>query len=90
MPDLRIATVDDRYKDEVVECLEKLLEAAKQGKIISICYTCERPCNAVSYGSTTIKDCYTLLGFLSRMVHVTNLSLDERSVPTDLFNGDAS
>lgn len=81
---VKLADRDQAYRDEVVDKLEKLLEAAKQGRILSIVYACEQSGNTVTFGGTRIKDRYTLLGFLAHKMFLTLQSIDEDATPSDL------
>ena len=84
---LRTVDPDDGYKREVVERLEKLLRAARDGEVLSLSYVCERPGGAVTVGSTRIKDRYMLLGYLAYAQHQTALSIDEDGVPSQIGEG---
>lgn len=83
---VKLAEPDDAFRKEVVEKLEDLLASAREGKILSIVYACERPGDEVSVGCSRIKDRYRIKGYLDHLSFMTSLSLHDDSVPTDLFD----
>lgn len=86
---IKLATRDKSYQAEVVECLKRLLAAAKQGEILSITYACERPGGNVTTGGTTIKDRLTLLGIFSHQAWLVNQALDNDAASDRLDGSDA-
>jgi hypothetical protein len=69
--------VKREFNKEVVECLEGLLEEAKKGEVLSICYIVERPGNVMSFLASPSEDRFKQIGAATRMVYELNLELDE-------------
>lgn len=89
MAEIKVVDPNEAYKAEVIDCLERLLASAHEGKILSVTYVCERPGNEVTCGGTRTKDRYLMLGFLSHMMFLFHRNLDDEAVPTTLFDDEA-
>lgn len=86
---VKLAERDAAYRKEVVGRLEALLQAAKDGEILSIVYACERPGNEVTVGCSRIKDRYVILGYLAHLQYMTSLSIHDDSVPSEMLDDPA-
>jgi len=84
MPELVTLDPDHDFKVEVIEKLESLLAAARDGKILSMIYVCEQAGGTVTTGGTRLKDRYQMLGYLAYAMHRASCSLDEDAIPSDL------
>jgi hypothetical protein len=85
---IKLAPKDDSYQVEVVELLEKLLAAAKLGRIRSLMYTCEQTGEAsVTIGGTQMQDRYKVIGLLDHQKYLIHCSLSDDMVDSDLLEG---
>lgn len=84
---VELREIERGYNKNVVRCLKLLLEKAKEGEILSICFIAERVGGIFTFYTTPSDDRFRQLGAATRLVHELHTVVDDSWSETDLIVG---